>query len=203
MNRESRQEVKSQKSKVKSAPRGVTLLELAVSVAVGSVIFFILGAIFLAQGQYFAIEDAIAETQVQAFQAADAVGLYTSSARRVVASRTVNGTAYASGDALVILELPSIDASGNVLANVYDYVAVGRDPNAAVLFIVDIERGTGSARQNGKFVRASLVDKVIFRYNTVDITAATALDLYVRTSKNARGRTILTPLGKLYYLASS
>ena len=185
------------------APRGVTLLELAVSIAVGGVIFFILGAIFIAQGQYFAIEDAIAETQVHAFQAMDATGLYAGSARRVVGSRTINGVNYAAGDALVILELPSIDASGNVLTGVYDYVAIGQDPGVASLFIVDIERGSGSVRPNGKFVRASLVDKVIFRYNTVDITAATSLDLYVRMTKNARGRTITTPLGKIYYLGSS
>ena len=74
--------------------RGVTTLELAVSMAVAAIIFTILGAIFIAQGRYFAIEDAIAETQYNAFQIVDTVGIYALSSSGVIGSRTITGTAY-------------------------------------------------------------------------------------------------------------
>jgi hypothetical protein len=182
---------------------GLTLLELAVSIAIGTMIMMILGGIFLAQGQYFAIEDAIAETQINAFNAVDTAGLYMTSAKRVMASQTINGTLYTTGDSLVVLELPSVNASGAIIAATYDYIAIGQDPTDATRFMFDIQKGTGSARINGKFVKARLVDKVIFRYNTVTTTSATAIDLYVRTTKNARGRAIYAPLGKVFYLGAT
>lgn len=186
-----------------AAPRGITLMELAVSVAIGSVLFTIMGMIFLAQGQFFAIEDAIAETQVNAFQALDAAGEVLPTAWRVVGSRTINGTGYTTGDALTVVQLPGIDSNGDVIVGVWDYAAVGQDPSDATKFIVDVQPGTGSVRVSGKYVKALLVDKVIFRYNNASTTAATAIDLYVRMRKDARSRSILTPLGKVFYLGSS
>ncbi len=183
--------------------RGVTTLELAVSMAVGAMIFTILGAIFIAQGRYFAIEDAIAETQYNAFQILDTAGLYALSASGVIGSRTINGTAYSTGTSTVVLELPSIDASGTILINTYDYVALGIDPSDPSRFVVDIDAGTNSDRVDTTRTPGALVDKLIFRYNTVDTTQATAIELYVRTRKDARGQTILTPLGKIYYLGST
>lgn len=183
--------------------RGFTMLELAVSIAISAVVFTILGAIFIAQGRYFAIEDAIAETQYDAFQVLDTAGLYALSASAVVSSRTINGTAYTSGTSTVVLRLPSVDASGDILTNTYDYVAMGLYASDPTRFVVDIDAGTNSARVTTTRLPASLVDKLIFRYNAVDTTAATAIELYVRTSKEARGRTITTPLGKIYYLGSS
>ena len=188
---------------VNCQPFGMTLLELVVSIAIGSIMFMILGAVFIGQGRYFAIEDAIAETQYNAFQAVDTVGLFASSASRVLASRTINGTAYATGTNTVVLELPSINGSGDVVANAYDYVAIGLDPTNATRFMYDIDAATGTDRTDGKFVKASLVETVIFRYNTVNQASATAIDLTIRTVKSARGRTIRTPLGKIYYLGSS
>lgn len=183
--------------------RGATLLELAVSIGVGAVIFAILGAVFLAQGQFLAIEDAIAETQLNAFQAIDATGLHASSAKQVISSKTINGTAYATSDTLVILELPTIDIDDDVVSGSYDYVAIGQDPGDSTKFIVDLEPDGGSSRVGGKHTKALLVDKVIFRYNTVDSADADALDLYIQTSKDARGSTIVMPLGKIYFLGSS
>ena len=183
--------------------RAFTTFELVVSIAIASVMFMIVGAIFIAQGRYLAIEDAIAETQYYAFQVVDTVGLYASPAKSVVSSRTINGSAYVSGTSTVIFELPSIEADGDVIVNSYDYVAIGVDPSDATQFMFDIDAATNSVRLNGKFVKAELVSKLIFRYNTVNATAATAVDLYIRTSKNARGRIIRMPLGKIYYLGSS
>lgn len=183
--------------------RGVTTLELAVSMAVAAIIFTILGAIFIAQGRYFAIEDAIAETQYNAFQIVDTVGLYALSSSGVIGSRTINGTAYVSGTATLILELPSIDAGGDIVPAAYDYVAFSRSASDDTRFVVDTDADAGSARVDGTRLPGSLVDKLIFRYNTTDPAAATAVELYVRTSKDARGRTVLMPLGKIYYLGSS
>lgn len=183
--------------------RGVTTLELAVSLAVASVIFTILGSIFIAQGRFFAIQDAIGETQYNAFQILDTTGLYALSASGVIGSRTINGTAYATGTSTLILELPSVDADDEVLVNAYDYVALGISASDPTRFTVDIDASTNSARVDGTRLPGSLVDKLIFRYNAVDPTAATAIELYVRTRKDARGQTVMTPLGKIYYLGSS
>src|SRR5687768_12371434 len=108
---------------------GVTTLELAVSMAVSAMIFTILGTIFIAQGRYFSVEDAVAEAQYNAFQAVDTVGLYALSATQVVGGRTINGTAYASGTSTLILELPSVDTDGEVVPSTFDYVAFAIYPS--------------------------------------------------------------------------
>lgn len=184
-------------------PRGITTLELAVSMAVGAMIFTILGSIFIAQGRYFAIEDAIAETQYNAFQAVDTVGLYALSASQVVGSRTINGTAYASGTSTLVLEIPTVDADGDVVPSTFDYVAFALYPSDPTRLAVDIDAGTNSALTDATRLPAALVDKLIFRYNAVDPTAATTVEMYVRTRKDVRGQTVLMPLGKIYYLGSS
>ena len=183
--------------------RGATLLELSVSLGIATLVFMIVGGIFIAQGRYFAIEDATAETQYNAFQIMDTVGLYASSARAVTGSRTINGTAYVSGTATVILELPSIEADGDVIAGSYDYVALGLYGPSPERFVVDIDAATGSDRVDATQLKGDLVEKVIFRYNTVSATSATAIDLYVRTEKTVRNQVIRMPLGKSYYLGSS
>ena len=181
---------------------GFTLLELVVTIAIAGIIFTILGAIFLAQMQFFAIQNAIAETQVHAFRALDTTGGFMSSADAVVAGHVINGTTYSSTDTIAVLELPSIDSTGNIISNAHDYVAIGEDPANASQFMFDIQAAPGSTRLNGKFSKAQLVDKLIFRYNDSTPANATAVDLYIRTSENARGRTITTPLGKIYYLGA-
>ena len=182
--------------------RGVTTLELAVSLAVGSVVFMILGSIFIAQGRYFAIEDATAQTQYNAFQAMDTVGLFVGSARQIVASRSIGGTVYTTGTSTLVLELPSITSSGDIVADTYDYVALGLDPTDASKFFYHIDAAATSARRDGRYVKAALVDKLIFRYNEVTQTSASAIDFYIRTSQAARGQVIKMPLGKIYYLGS-
>jgi hypothetical protein len=69
--------------------------------------------------------------------------------------------------------------------------------------VVATDASTNSARTDGTRLQGDLVDKLIFRYNATDPTAATAIDLYVRTREEARGQIILMPLGKIYYLGSS
>lgn len=182
--------------------RGSTILELAVSIAIGALMFFILGAIFIAQGRYFAIEDATSETQYNAFQAIDTVGLFAGSATQVLSSRTIGGTDYTSGTSTLVLKMPSYDASGNVISLTYDYIAFGLDASDPTRFAYHLDAATGSQRLGGDFLKASLVDKLIFRYNTVDPADATAIDMYIRTSETVRGQTVTMPLGKVFYLGS-
>lgn len=185
------------------ARKGATLLELAVSMAITALMFTILGSIFIAQGRFIAIHDAISETQLGSFNALDATGLYTASASQVIASATLNGTAYTTGTELVILELPAIDSNKDIIDSTFDYVAIGLDPAATNTFIIDFDADVLSDRADLTRNITTLVNQVIFRYNTVTPTDANTIDLFVKTSKESRGSTISTPLGRIYYLGSS
>jgi len=182
---------------------GESLIEVMITIAIMAVGFVILGAVFLAQGRYLDQVNASSETQYNAFQVLDAVGLFASSARAVVASRTINGRSYVSGTNTVVLAMPSIDASGALIANSTDYVAFGLFQSDRSKFMYDVDAATNSRRVDGQFVKAALVDKLIFRYNAVIPSNANAVDLFVRTAKTVRGQILRTPLGKIYYLGSS
>lgn len=183
--------------------RGNTLLETAVVVAITALMFLLLGAIFITQGRYLAIQNAISDTQYSAFQVVDTFGLYASTAQSVVASQTINGRSYTSGTNTVILKLPSINNGGDIIANTFDYVAFGLYASDKTKFMFDIDSATGSDRVDGQFIKAQLVDKLIFRYNAVTPANASAIELYVRAKESARGQVIRQPLGKIYYLGSS
>lgn len=183
--------------------RGMTLMELIVAIALSSIVAMVLGGVFLAQSRFYALQDAISETQLDAGRALDTAGLFLSSADSVLTSQTINGHAYATGTNTLVVRLPSIDASGDIVVGSYDYAAFGLDPDDVANFMYDIQASANSARVSGKFVKATLVDKLIFRYNTVSTTAASIIDFYIRTAKIAHGRTILTPSGRLYYLGTN
>jgi Tfp pilus assembly protein PilW len=181
---------------------GFTTMELLITIGIASMMFAIVGSVFLTQSRYHAIADAINQTQYQGFQTLDTIGLYTDSAKRVVSGSSINGQAYTTSTSTIILELPSIDASGAVLSNTYDYIALGIDPADSTQFMFDIDAATGSDRISGKFIKAHLIDKLIFRYNTVNTSAATSIDVYVRTIATARNQNFTTSLGKIFHLHS-
>ena len=180
--------------------RGLTLLETVVAIAIASIILMIMGDIFIAQGRFFDIQQAVSETQIHAFRALDTAGPFLASADSILASRTINSQAYVTGTNTLIVRMPSIDDTGDVVAGSYDYLALGLNPANPTQFMYDLQSAAGTARVSGKFVKALFVDKLIFRYNTVSPTSASVIDLYIRTSKTVRGRTIQTPLGRVYYL---
>jgi prepilin-type N-terminal cleavage/methylation domain-containing protein len=184
-------------------PRGTTLIEMLITLSIMAMSFVILGGVFLTQGRYLAIMNATSDVQYQSFQALDTFGLFASSASAVVASRTINGRSYQSGTSTVILALPSINSSGAVIQGLSDYVAFGLYQSDRTKFMYDVDSATGSARLRGQFLKASLVEKLIFRYNATTPAAASAIDLYIRTMESARDRVLRMPLGKIYYLGSS
>lgn len=185
------------------ARRGATLLELTVSMAISAIMFTILGSVFIAQSRFVAVHDAISETQLGSFNALDATGLYTASAKQIIASATLNGTAYTTSTELVILEIPAIDSNDDIIDATYDYVAIGLDPSATNTFIIDFDAHVSSDRRDLSRKITSLVEEVIFRYNTVNTTDANTIDLFVKTSRETRGITVRTPVGRIYYLGSS
>lgn len=188
--------------KLRGTSPGLTLLETIIAIGIASIVMLVLSGIFLAQGRFFAIQDAISETRIHSSRVLDTAGLFLSSADSVIANHTINGRAYVTSTNTLIVRLPSLDDSGDIVSGNYDYLALGLNPDDPTRFMYDLQSATGTARTSGKFVKAQFVDKLIFRYNTVSPTSATVIDLYVRTTKTARDRIIQMPLGRIYYIGA-
>jgi len=110
----------------------------------------------------------------------------------VVASRTVNGTAYVSGADALILQLPSLDASYNVIDGSFDYMVFARDGAASTTIFSDTEPAVGSIRPAAKRSMTTYNQTMIFRYNASDVTKANRVSVYLVNSQTVKGTVFTT-----------
>ncbi len=175
--------------------RGFTLIELLIFITVGVLIFLVIGQIFIVQIRQGDRAAAIADISRSANTGIERVREYAQSANTIVASKNISGTIYNSDDNTLILELPSIDGSGNLLPSAVDTVLFIRNALSPALLEMTIVPGTGSARPAGTRIIANFVDSLEFRYNKEAVADASAIDILLITSKLFREETLTAETG--------
>ncbi|MDP2683979.1 MAG: hypothetical protein Q8P20_02875 [bacterium] len=83
----------------------------------------------------------------------------------VIESHTINSTLYETDYDTLVLKIPSIDGSDNIITDTFDYLAIHRNPVDSTLLRYDLEPDVASARAGGIQLLSEFVDKIIFNYN--------------------------------------
>jgi type II secretory pathway pseudopilin PulG len=137
------------------------------------------------------------QAQTQARRASRLLLEDLGAARAVVASQTIGGTTYATGDVdVLVLDLPGIDASGRVLETLTDTVIYRRDANRGRLLLT-VAPAAGSSRAShtdqplvsGGVVRLALT--FLRRATPTGNGVSTSLPLGFSTPTGAVGRAFL------------
>ncbi|MFA5744633.1 MAG: hypothetical protein WC887_00200 [Candidatus Paceibacterota bacterium] len=162
----------------KSHRTGFTLIETVIVVALS--VSMLISIILLISS--FTTSVSYQETFAQSSGSASAVMREIESfafpAKAVLTTHTFSSATYTSSSTVLVLEIPSIDDSGNVIANTYDYTAfyvVGT--NAYRL----LEASALSKRFSGTKQLSTTVSALTFTYDNVDLTKASIVTIDLQT----------------------
>lgn len=160
-------------------------------IGVMAIILVMVSEIFTVSYDIFIKQSARTDNETGAVLAARAISEAARGAEAVEASRVINGTTYTTSGDVMVLRLPTIDASNNVVAASYDYMAVYRHSAQTTKIFSDIDAAAGSKRVDGQKLITAYNTAMTFRYNDPDVTNADRVQLYLVNSQTKR-QTVLT-----------
>ena len=164
----------------RKAPKGLTLIELLIVVAISAVIMIALLSLYMEGQKYFFNENAKADTIEDSRFPMTWISRDLREALQVVASHG----SYSTDANTVVLELPSLDpGTGALMTGSQDYIIYRRNPTYPEKLerIIVAEPGTG--RQDRTRVMADAVNAFVLTYYQQDgitqVTPTTYTDTFI------------------------
>lgn len=170
---------------------GVTIFEVIVAFSLMSVVIIILADVFIMHSKIFNTSSGKAEVQFQSVSMADVMGKYIRLADSVVEEYVIGGESYETSSSELVLKMPSIDASDNIIADTWDYIAFYRDETDVAKFFYEMEADPASSRVSIKKILSDYVSGLNFIYDNAIIgdIGAVSIEVFLkRTSMNLSQR---------------
>jgi len=177
--------------------QGFTFIEAVFSVAI---FIFITLAIFYLYYNYSNIYNyQLVEARVagSARTAANELQKIALQADKIVASHDFSGHTYSSGLHTLVVEIPSVDGSGNIAAGKYDYAAFY---TSGANFFELMQADAASSRPSGLKNLSDAVSTITFTYNNADLGLASKIDADMQMQAMARRQTVAYRLRQELYL---
>ena len=172
--------------------RGFTLIEGMTVIGIMTIILVMVSEIFTVSYDIFVKQSARTDNETGAVLAARAISEAARGADAVESSHVINGTTYTTSADVLVLRLPTLDASNNVVAASYDYMAVYRHASQTTKILSDIDAAAGSKRVDGQKLVTAYNTTLKFRYNDPDVTKADRVQVYLVNSQTKRSTTLTT-----------
>lgn len=170
---------------------GVTLMEGLTVIGVMAVILVMVSEIFTVSYDVFIKQSARAENETGAVLAARAIAEAARGADAIEPSYVINGTTYTTSANVLVLKLPTLDASNNLVPASHDYMAIYRHSAQTTKIFMDIDAAAGSKRIDGEKLLTANNTIMQFRYNDPDVASANRVQVYLVNSQTKR-QTVLT-----------
>lgn len=177
--------------------RGFTLIETILTIAMTVLIMLSITNLYLNFTKLYAYQQTQVATGSAASSAVQAIHAAVLPANQVVTSHSFSGTVQTTGSSALVLEVPSMNASGDIVLNTHDYIAfylIGTDLYRRV------DAGAGSVRISGTKKVAARVTSIGFTYDHADVTQATRVSVTVTVSENTKSGMVQTSLEGTSYL---
>lgn len=158
--------------------RGLTLVETVIVSALAAILIVILGLLIYLFGKVSTYDKTAALSSSSASALMHEVETLAGPADAVVASHAFSGTTYTTSSTTLVLEIPSIDSSGSVIANTYDYAAIYATGTTAYRIL---SPGSGSSRIAGTKQLSTTVNMLSFTYDNADATQVTTVTTDIQT----------------------
>lgn len=181
----------------KTRSSGFTLVEtfIVIGLSVGSLIALV--NLFLIFNSVYGNQQAFLAAAGSASNAMNAFEASVLPAAQVLASHSFSGTTYSSDASTLVLELPAIDSSGNVIAGVEDYVVFYS--SSAKLYRL-LEAGAGSARTSGRTQLSTTLNSLSFTYDDTDFTKVKSVTADITTLAQFKQQPVQGHLNEQMYL---
>jgi prepilin-type N-terminal cleavage/methylation domain-containing protein len=165
---------------------GFTLSEILVVTALMAILVVLGVGIFLSSNQFYQTQSGGVRFNNEAREAADQLVLYVRTAIAFVPSHVYNSVTYTTGANLIVLQLPSLDSSNQIIPNTYDYAIIGQDPNNSARLILTVAPDPASNR-HGRFLELSnKLNSINLSYDNSDFNLAHAVDYQFSLADSGR-----------------
>jgi len=158
--------------------RAFTLVETIIVAAISACMLLMLGFLTYNFNGTLAYQQTVTQTSGSVSAIMREIELLALPADAALQTHTFQSSTYTSSPIALVLEIPSIDSSGNVIANTYDYAAfyvVG--VNAYRL----LEANALSKRASGTKQLGSAVNTLTFTYDNADFTKVSIVTVDAQT----------------------
>lgn len=172
--------------------RGFSLMEAITVIGIMTIVLVMVDQIFAVSYDVYVKQAARSENENGAVLAARTISELARGADQVLASKTVNGTAYTTSSDALVIETPTLDSSNNLVAGSHDYIAIYRDGTVTTEIWSDTEPAAGSKRVSGKKRITANNTLLKFRFNDPDVTNASRVSMYVVNTQTKRSTTLTT-----------
>lgn len=176
---------------------GVTLVEIMIVVAILAMTLVVLVDLLKRYHVTFQAQEATINTARSASAIITAVRHALLQANHVLASHSFSGTLYTSGANTLVLSLPAVNSSGDVISGKTDYIVFYvSGANAYVL----TEADSASNRVSSQRQLSDVVQTLTFTYDNSDFTQVKKVDTDVETRTYIRTQAIQGHLHQQVYL---
>jgi prepilin-type N-terminal cleavage/methylation domain-containing protein len=177
----------------KNKQSGFTIIEIVITLAISVFVFMIIADIFISHNRLFNTQSALADVTINTSLALNRLQRIIKTADEVVAARTINSVNYTTGRETLILRLPSIDASQNIIANTFDYAAFHLNPLKPAELVFSLQADPASVRRTGDTLISSYVEKINFNYNSATLSEVNLVSIFLSNARTTFGSTLRTP----------
>ncbi len=181
-----------------SRDSGAAMIELICVMGIMMIIMVMINDIFRVDYDYTVKALARIDNDNGATFAMRRMGELTRGATNVLSSKTINGTLYTTSPTTLVLQMPSLDSSGNVISGCSDYIAIYRHATSTTQIWTDTDinnvtcsAGT-SVRVDGKKLLTGNNNTLTFSYNNWHPYNATRISVFLVNQKTVRGTTMTT-----------
>lgn len=161
--------------------QGFTLVETIITITIFIIISVALGVFFVYYYQNFNIQQTIVNMVGAASGTASELQNIILQADKIMANHDFSGTVYETNQNTLVLELPSIDGSGDIISGKYDYAVFYATGTS---FYKLIQGDPSSARLSGLKQLSGIVLSLVFTYNNGDLNQAdkVSVDMQMQTT---------------------
>jgi hypothetical protein len=179
--------------------KGVSIVEAIVVITLVSVVSVVIMDLFITHGRIFNLNSAGSDFQLQGAEVVEAVGRVVRVADKTVSSRTINSVNYTASAGTLVLEIPSIDSAGQVIAGKYDYAAVYLSNNK---IFVSQQADPASSRVSLARALSDSVSRLQFIYDNGSYDSVSSVLVQLAMSKNISGKTRTLAIDKKFNLGN-
>lgn len=181
-----------------NASRAFSLIEVLLAIGIATLIMLALVGMLLGYVNSFNTQQTKVDVALSASRLVSAVETAVLQASDVLASHTFGGQVYSSSSTALVLELPSIDASGNTLSGKSDYIAFVVT-GTTVSRIVSAD--ASSVRISDTRVLTTALETISFTYyGSVNPADATSVKVDVRTQAPVKQQLVESHATQQIYL---
>ncbi len=177
--------------------KGFTLIETMVTIAIFILVSLALGYFYVYYYKIFHTQQALISVAGSASLAANELQNAVLQADQILVSHNFSGTVYNTGQNILVLELPSIDGSGNIVSGKYDYLVFYATSTHLYKLV---QANAQSSRPSGSRQLSDTVSTFTFTYNNGDLTQADKIDVDMNLQTVANRQTIPYHLHQTLYL---